>query len=145
MSDVIYEFKSHCSDTPIHNRPIANKVIDEKCELNYVFQRQWMAVRIAAGGYLFQVVVVPDLGTLVSAGRHAKQALINGRGRHCDKRYEPCDADRAAGVPACLPAQRRQRATDGEIAFHRNGDQREHRHADRHACIYTSTNSPSEP
>jgi len=99
------------------------------------------AASITADGYLFQVEVVPDLGALVSAGRHAQQSLIDGRGRHYEQRDEPRDDDRPTGVPARLPAHRRQRATDGEIAFHRDGDQREHGHADRHA--YTRAISQS--
>lgn len=68
----------------------------------------------------------------------------NQSAEHCDRRHHhqadrPDDRNQLVGVAERLPASRRQRMTNGEVAFARDGDQRPGGHRDQGGCEMANT------
>jgi len=84
------------------------------------------------------------LDTFVRAADEQSVSLIHGDWNHDDERARPDGHQHTIRVRDGLPAARVQRATDGEVAFQRYGDQRQSTHPDWHSCVAnTSTRNSS--
>ena len=79
-----------------------------------------------------------SVGTILDIFSLADETVVlylkHGHGHHDDHAHQPQHADGFVGVIQRLPAAGVEGPADGEVTLQRDGHQRQHADAHRHAC-----------